>query len=371
MAVLMIDDLCSLPLRQKVGQLFFIGIPGPEVDGPTLALLDEVSPGGVCLFARNIREAAQTRALLDAIRESFPVNPFLSIDQEGGLVDRLRRIMTPMPAANKIQTVADAEELAGLLAEALAALGFNMDFAPVVDVIDDQRAKFTNGLFSREFGRSAEEVVLLAGAFLKTVQARGCIGCLKHFPGLGASNVDSHEELPQVDINEHELHENDLIPYRQLIASGDAKAVMVAHAAYPKLNLQEIDQNGKLIPASLSKNFITDLLRDRLGFTRLVITDDLEMGAIVKNFGIGDASKMAIHAGADMLAICADPAGILEGYNAVLNAAESGDITEERLNESLERIAHLKGELTAPHAFDTERLTNLSTRIAALNARLA
>ncbi len=175
----MIEQLRALPLKEKIGQLFFIGIPGPEADDTTRELLDEIAPGGVCLFARNIREAAQTRKLLDDICDLSKVTPFLSIDQEGGLVDRLRRIVTPMPAANKMRNTADAVRLAEIIAETLRILGFNMVFAPVVDVIDDERAKHTNGLFSREFGRSKEDVVMMAGAFLKTLQDNGIIGCLK------------------------------------------------------------------------------------------------------------------------------------------------------------------------------------------------
>jgi beta-N-acetylhexosaminidase len=365
------EELRSLPLRQKVGQLFFIGIPGPEVDEATRALLDEISPGGVCLFARNIREAAQTRDLLDQIRHSLPVAPFLSIDQEGGLVDRLRRITTPMPAASKIETVDDAEDLASIIAETLLSLGFNMDFAPVVDVIDDERAKFTNGLLSRQFGGSPDDVVSLAGAFLRKLQDHGCIGCLKHFPGLGAAQVDSHEELPLVDVSETELQATDLFPYREFVASGDAKAVMIAHAAYPRLDLQEKDKSGKLLPASLSRNFITTLLRDDLDFNGVVISDDLEMGAIVKNYGIGDACKMAVNAGVDMLAICADPEAIRDGYNAVLNAVEGGEIDEGRLDETLDRIAHLKNQLAGPRDLDVENLSALSERVTALNERLA
>jgi beta-N-acetylhexosaminidase len=361
----------SLSLRQKIGQLFFIGIPGPEIDAETHELLDEISPGGICLFARNIREPEQTRTLLDNVRELLPFEPLLSVDQEGGLVDRLRRITTPMPAASKLRDEEDARELAAIIGEALSTLGFNMDFAPVVDVIDDRRSKFTNGLFSREFGRSADEVVALAGAFLQKLQAAGCIGCLKHFPGLGASTVDSHEELPLVDIDESEFDRIDLHPYRALLASGGVHAVMVAHAAYPGLKLQEKDKSGKLLPASLSKSFITTLLRSQFEFDGLVITDDLEMGAIIKNYGVGEACKMAIQAGADMLAICADPARIREGYRAVVTAAEAGKVTDGRVDRSLARIAETRNLLHAPKPFSAEKLAQLSERTHALIQRLA
>ena len=357
----------ALSLNQKIGQLFFIGIPGPQVDEPTRELLDEISPGGVCLFSRNIRGAEQTRCLLDEVCGLLPVTPFLSIDQEGGLVDRLRRIMTPMPAASKLRNADDASSLAAIIGESLRILGFNMDFAPVVDVVDAERAKYSNGLFSRAFGSLKEDALALGGAFLTTLQQNGIIGCLKHFPGLGASNVDSHEELPLVNITEDELFSTDLFPYRELVKAGSVKVVMAAHAAFPQVNLQETDQNGKLLPSSLSKNFITNLLRGELGFDGLVITDDLEMGAIVKNYGIGEACKMAIVAGVDMLAICADPNAIREGYDAMLHAVVNGEIAEERLDGSLARIAKLKKEISEPMAFDATRLQALSDQVAASN----
>ncbi|MFM9904306.1 MAG: glycoside hydrolase family 3 N-terminal domain-containing protein [Pyrinomonadaceae bacterium] len=366
----MIEKLRELPLKQKIGQLFFIGIPGPQIDSQTRELLGEISPGGVCLFARNIRETQQTRDLLDEVTASLPVTPFLSTDQEGGLVDRLRRIMTPMPAANKIKTVEHAVRMAEIIAKTLRILGFNMDFAPVVDVVDDARAKHSNGLFSREYGRSKEDVVSLAGTFLSTLHRNDVIGCLKHFPGLGAASVDSHEELPEVDISETSLRAIDLYPYRELFATGEAKAVMAAHAAFPNVALQELDQGGKLLPSSLSNNFINHLLRRDLGFDGLVITDDLEMGAIKKNYGVGEACKMAINAGVDMLAICADPENILEGYNAVLGAVGQGEISEERIDVSLVRIATLKSQLSDPIEFESSRMQFLSDEVSSLNEDL-
>jgi beta-N-acetylhexosaminidase len=364
------ESLSSLSIRQKVGQLFFIGIGGAELDSETRLLLNEVSPGGICLFARNIKEAAQTRKLLDGLREYLPGEPFLSIDQEGGPVDRLRRIMAPMPAANKLETAADAGELGTIIAETLRTLGFNMDFAPVVDVIDAERAKHANGLFSREFGRTKEQVVEMAGAFLRSLQDGGILGCIKHFPGLGAAAVDSHEELPEVAISEDELLSTDLFPYCELLAAASIGSVMVAHAAYPNVALQETGQNGKLLPASLSNNIVTGLLRDRLAFDGLVITDDLEMGAIVNNYGVGEACKMAFLAGVDMLAICADPNAVGEGFGAVLKAVESGEIGMERLEKSLGRIAEAKNKLENPLPFDIGRLLQLSQKVADLRSRL-
>ncbi|MFN2500495.1 MAG: glycoside hydrolase family 3 N-terminal domain-containing protein [Pyrinomonadaceae bacterium] len=367
-SLVMIHSTSSLSIEQKIGQLFFIGMPGPQFDEATRELVDQVSPGGVCLFSRNIREAEQTRQLTDTIRDSLPITPFLSIDQEGGLVDRLRRVMTPMPPASKITSPRQAAEAAHIVADALHTLGLNMDFAPVVDVSDTGRAQYSNGLVSRTFGSSASDVETLAGSFLDALQAGGILGCLKHFPGLGASTVDSHEELPIVEIDDTELHTTDLLPYRGLLTR--VTAVMVAHAAFPNSNLQERDRGGKLLPSSLSYNFVTKLLRQELHFGGLVISDDLEMGAIVKNYGMGEACKMAIAAGVDMLAICADPRAIREGFEAVRTAVADGGISTARLDESMERISGAKSRLSQPRPFDSMKFNDLSAETEHLTAKL-
>lgn len=362
--------MSPLNTAEKIGQLFCIGIPGPYLDDATRSLLDDVKPGSVCLFARNIKERRQTRDLLDGLRDVLPAPPLLSVDQEGGLVDRLRRVMTPMPAADKIRSVEDAAHLGRMIGETLRILGFNMNFAPVVDVIDGGRSHFSNGLHSRAFGKSETEATELAAAFLDAMYNAGIPGCLKHFPGLGASEVDSHKELPQVSIPEDELRSKDLSPYGRLLGSNLASAVMIAHAAYPNTGLQEVDQSGKLLPSSLSPAVISRLLRVELGFEGLVLTDDLEMGAIVENYGIGEACRMAINAGADMLAICASASAITEGHDAISKAVASGEISEDRIERSLARISSYRELLHDPLPFDEVRLDELSNDIAGLNARL-
>jgi beta-N-acetylhexosaminidase len=366
----MLEKILSLSLEQKIGQLFFIGLAGAEVDGAARELLEEISPGGVCLFARNAREAEQTRKLLDDVRENSTVLPFLSLDQEGGLVDRLRRVVEPMPAANLLKNVEQVETLAKITAEAVRILGFNMNFAPVVDVINDERAKFVNGLYSRTFGKSKEEVFEFAKVYLETLQKNGCLGSIKHFPGLGATEVDSHEELPCVNIKNEEFQTLDLYPYKEFFKGSEVHAVMIAHTAFPNLDLQETDRNGKLLPSSLSYNFTTKLLREQLGFDGLALTDDMEMGAILKNYGIGEACKMAINAGQDLLLICNDSGAIREGFHAVLKAVKSGEIAESRINESLQRIAVVKNLIQPPLDFDKNRLSELSNEIAGLKAQL-
>jgi beta-N-acetylhexosaminidase len=295
----------------------------------------------------------------------------LSIDQEGGLVDRLRRVIEPMPAADLFKDSKDVEKFAELTAKILRILGFNMNFAPVVDVIDEIRKVSNNGLYSRAFGKSKEEVAKLASVYLETIQKHGCLGCIKHFPGLGASKIDSHEELPRVDIVENELIETDLLPYQKLFKESEVNAVMIAHACFPKSNLQEIVRTGKLLPSSLSFNFVTKLLRQKLGFQKLAITDDLEMGAILKNYGIGEACTMAISAGVDILVLSAHPILIEEGYNAVLKAVKTGIISEDRINVSLTRIADVKRKISPPSEFNETRLQELSNRIKVLKRNLS
>jgi len=354
--------------RQRIGQLFTIGIAGPEIDSATEELLREIQPGGVCLFARNVREASQVRELCTGLREIL-TDPIISIDQEGGTVDRLRRIVTPLAAAGQVSSAADAETMGQIVGELLRILGVNTDFAPVVDVVDDARRGSSNGLFTRPFGNSKESVVELAGGFLKGLETHGIWGCLKHFPGLGAAKVDSHNELPKIELSEEEFFGVDLFPYRELLPKHDV-AVMVAHAAYPSLSLQEKAQNGKLLPSSLSRSFISGSLRKTIGFDGMVFTDDLEMGAILREYGIGDACRMAFVAGADALCICAEPDNIRAGYAAIEDAVAGGEISEERLGESLSRISRAKEHLADPLPFDEARIKELSEEISAFNASL-
>jgi beta-N-acetylhexosaminidase len=252
----------------------------------------------------------------------------------------------------------------------LLLLGFNINFAPVVDVIDDVRSGRQNGLHTRNFGTTAAESLRLASAFLTTLQEHGCIGCIKHFPGLGAAVLDSHETLPEIDIDNEEFENIDLLAYRRFIGNGLAHVVMIAHALYPGLHLQERDQSGRLLPSSLSPEFVTGLLRDELGFAGVAISDDLEMGAIIKNYGIGEACVMAVSAGMDMLAICASPEAIISGHEEVFNAVEDGRINERRIDEAVIRIHKLSKNTSSPPELDLVRLRELDEKIALLRSRL-
>jgi beta-N-acetylhexosaminidase len=374
----MLETLLSLPLEQKVGQLLFIGLPGSEVDAQTRDLLEEVNPGGVCLFGRNVRRVEQTRKLLDDVREILPVLPILSVDQEGGLVDRFRRICTPMPSARVIREhgdIAAARALGSITGELLRILGFNMNFAPVMEIMTPERDLLSNGLYSRAFGRSPGEVLGYSMVYLRGLQRTGIMGCLKHFPGIGAGEVDSHDEMPIVHLTHDDLVSQDLAPYKELFLyrqdeDDRIRCVMVSHGGFPRINLQTGRLGGKLEPASINHDIVTKLLRFELGYKRLVITDDLEMGSILRHCPIEEAAKAAFRAGEDMVLICSSVEAVRKSYHSLLEGFQSGELKIERLDESIHRIAEVKSILKPPHEFDPERFQKLSDDIAELNRTL-
>jgi beta-N-acetylhexosaminidase len=369
------ESFSSLSLEQKVGQLLNIGLRGAELDDDARKLIKYVQPGGVTVFARNVASRQQLRSLLDSVRNEVSVEPVLSVDQEGGLVDRLRKIFTPMPAARKIREHGDlaaARALGKITGETLRLLGFNTNFAPVMEIMTEQRELLSNGLYSRSFGRTPGEVLGYAMVYLHALQATGCLGCLKHFPGIGAGEIDSHDEIPVIHLSHEDLIAQDLAPYIELFQMADqlVKAVMVSHGGFPKIDLHHGLAGGILKPASLRHNIVTKLLREELGFNHLVITDDLEMGAIMKHHTIAEAALLAFEAGEDMLLICAKPENILSAFETLLEAVKSGAISEERLNESLQRIAEFKSQMQPPPPFDEERLNALSEEVTELNKKL-
>jgi beta-N-acetylhexosaminidase len=306
------ENLFALPLEQQIGQFLFIGLPGTELDAETRALIEEIKPGGVIIFGRNVAGPEQLRSLLDGVREMLPTPPFVGIDQEGGLVDRLRRIFTPMPSARTIRQHGDlaaARALGRVTGEVLRMLGFNMNFAPVMSIMTEDRDLLSNGLYSRSFGRSPGEVLGYTTVYMRGLQGTGMLGCLKHFPGIGAGEVDSHEEMPVVQLSHDDLIAQDLAPYIELFQRRDdrVRCVMVSHGGFPNIDIKEEVTGGRLEPASLNYNIVTRLLREELGYKHLVVTDDLEMGAISRHCEIEDAAVRASLAGEDMLLICASP----------------------------------------------------------------
>ena len=353
------EKLYALPLEQQIGQFLFIGLPGTELDADTRALIEEVQPGGIIIFGRNVAGPEQLRSLLDGVRELIPTPPLVGIDQEGGLVDRLRRIFTPMPSARTIRQHGDlaaARSLGRVTGEVLRMLGFNINFAPVMSIMTDDRDLLSNGLYSRSFGRSPGEVLGYSTVYMRGLQGTGCLGCLKHFPGIGAGEVDSHEEMPIVQLSHDDLIAQDLAPYIELFQRRDdrVRCVMVSHGGFPNIDIREETTGGLLEPASLNYNIVTRLLREELGYKHLVITDDLEMGAIARHCEIDDAAVRAFMAGEDMLLICASPEKIRRGYHGLLEAAKVGRLSPDRIRESLERIARTKTIMEPPMPLDME-----------------
>ena len=369
------NHLLSLPFEQQIGQFFFIGLPGTEIDEEARALIDEVKPGGIIAFGRNVESPEQLRKLMDNASALVPTKPLCGIDQEGGLVDRLREIFPAMPSARAIRQhgdLAGARKLGRITGELLRMLGFNLNFAPVMSIITEARSKLTNGLYSRSFGRSPGEVLGYTTVYMRGLQGTGCLGCLKHFPGLGAGEVDSHIEMPMVPLSRDDLMSQDLAPYIELFQRADdrVRVVMVSHGGFPNIDIKKGTTGGLVAPASINPNIVTRLLRQELGYRHLVVTDDLEMGAIAKQVSIEDATLRAFSAGEDMLLICATPETILRGYRALLAAAKSGRITAKRIETSLKRIAATKALTQEPPPLDMEKYKQLSDEIIALNETL-
>src|SRR5215471_8961597 len=369
------NHLLELPFEQQIGQFLFIGLPGTEVDEETRKLIEEIKPGGIIIFGRNVESSEQLRKLVDDARKLIPTEPLVAIDQEGGLVDRLRPIFPPMPSARAIRQHGDlaaSRALGRVTGELLRMLGLNLNFAPVMSIITEERSKLTNGLYSRSFGRSPAEVLGNTTVYMRGLQGAGCLGCLKHFPGIGAGAVDSHIEMPLVPLTHDDLLAQDLAPYIELFQREDdrVRVVMVSHGGFPNIDIKKGTTGGLIEPASISRSIVTNLLRDELGYKHLVVTDDLEMGAIAKHCSIEEAAVKAFDAGEDMLLICATPEIIRRGYRELLAAARDKRISERRIKESLKRIAAAKTLTQPPTPLDMDRYQKLANDIRELNKRL-
>lgn len=369
------DSLYSLPLEQQIGQFFFIGLPGTELDAATRELITEIQPGGIIIFGRNVAGPEQLRSLLDGVRELVATPPLFGIDQEGGLVDRLRKIFTPMPSARTIRQHGDlaaARALGRITGEVLRTLGFNLNFAPVMSIMTEDRDLLSNGLYSRSFGRSPGEVLGYTTVYMRGLQGAGCLGCLKHFPGIGAGEVDSHEQMPVVKLSHDDLIAQDLAPYIELFQRKDdrVRCVMVSHGGFPNIDIHQEVTGGLLEPASLNHSIVTKLLREELGYQHLVVTDDLEMGAIARHCDIESAALRAFKAGEDMLLICASPDKIRRAYHSLLKTAKDGNLPKDRVRGSLKHISATKAIVQPPLPFDSARFETLSDDILKLNEKL-
>ncbi|HZS48931.1 MAG TPA: beta-N-acetylhexosaminidase [Blastocatellia bacterium] len=356
----------TLTLEQKIGQLLFVGIPGKTVDDETRRMFETVQPGGVVLFARNIESGGQVAELTSQLRSMSQIALLVSIDQEGGRVDRLKNMFFPTPSAEMQRVAMDAAmsyRQGELTAEILRLLGLNMNFAPVLDVRYHPDAD--NGLQDRYFGSNAAKVIRLAGAYLEGLQNNGIVGCGKHFPGLGDVSVDAHAELPVVKRTRDQLWAEDIAPYRDLFSKLNARlnVVMISHAHYEAFDTTRI-------PGSLSHNVVTKLLRDEMEFKGLTITDDMEMGAILNSMDFGEACVMAVEAGEDMLAVCQKTERIYQAHEALVRAMRNGRFSERRISRSLNHIASIKSIASSPQHYSEMALSRLSEKMNDLTTLL-
>ncbi|WP_239470067.1 glycoside hydrolase family 3 protein [Archangium violaceum] len=345
------DLLARLSLEDKVGQLMMVGFAGTEVDESVEALVRGRRVGGVCLFKRNIVTGEQVARLNDGLRRLLAdaIPPFLALDQEGGNVVRVNDDVVVLPG-NMALGATRSPELAYAAGHAqgedLARLGFNMNLAPVLDVNLNPRNPVIG---IRSYGDSVPLVSELGRAFVRGQQDAGLVTVAKHFPGHGATDADSHTALPVMRESREEVLAQ-MEPFHAVMRDG-LDGLMTAHVAVPGLT-------GDDVPATLHPQVLGGLLRQRLGFQGLVLTDELEMDAIAQRYGVGRAAVMAVNAGADMVLIPWRPEKKTEVYEALLAAAHDGAIARERLDEAVRHIltAKVRRGLFEPPLLLEERL---------------
>jgi len=325
----------------KIGQLFMVGFNGTTVSADFASFIREYKPGGVILFSRNLESVEQIVGLTNELQRCSPHSPLLiSIDQEGGRVSRLPKeftIFPPCEVLGRCNSSALAYAAAATTAKELRAVGINMNMSPVLDVNSNP----TNPIIGdRAFSAAPGPVCELGAATVGGLQDHGVVACGKHFPGHGDTTADSHKELPIVTVPRERLEETELPPFRHVARKGVA-TMMTAHVLYHAL-----DKNR---PATLSPNVIGTLLRRELRYDGVVLTDDLEMRAIIDHYGIEEATVQSILAGCDMPLICEDRNREVAAITALDKAVADGTISSERLEQSLTRVARLKQRFLASY----------------------
>jgi beta-N-acetylhexosaminidase len=332
-----------------LGQLILTGVPGYELDSETAALFRRIQPGGFILFGRNIQSASQLRKLIDDLRDLSEIEPIITIDQEGGRVSRLRLIGNEPPNAQQLRDRGDVSlvrrhgEITGRL---LRLFGFNLDLCPVLDISFDDDAD--NSLRGRCYGKNVEQVVELAGAFNGGLRAKGILSCGKHFPGYSAAVVDAHHDLPKIERSRAELDREELAVFRQFVDTVDS--MMICHGWYPAFNAAKR-------PASLSREIVTGLLRDRFRYKGLIMTDDLDMGAILDEYDLDDTIRLSIEAGNDWVMICHRVAEIAKVHSIL------GTLPRTQIDRALESVGQTKKNLTPPDAFSETRFQEIDREI--------
>jgi beta-N-acetylhexosaminidase len=331
-------------VESRVGQLFMCGMPGTEVDEETNRLIRDCNPGGIILFSRNIEGPLQVaRLCLDLQQRALEYHGaplFLAVDQEGGKVARLREPFTLFPGNAAIgvsdQPLKQALEFGRVTAVEMKLVGLNMDLAPVVDV---RRGEIEKHLDGRSFGENPQHVGLLGKAVIRALQENGIMAVAKHFPGLGRASRDPHFHLPRIEVDTNELLSINLPPFKAAIEAG-VSGLMSSHAVYPSLDPD--------MPATLSSSILSTLLRVKIGFEGLVLTDDLEMGAIASHWSVPEGASGALVAGADLLLICKDQNLVRQSAALIIERILSGQIPLQRLEEACQRVAAAKAKFLWP-----------------------
>ena len=336
---------------QNPGQLILVGVPGAELDPDSARLFREIQPGGFILFGRNIKTPAQLRKLIDDLRDLSEVEPIITIDQEGGRVSRLKLIGSEPPNAQQLRDKGDLDLIrrhGDITGRVLRIFGFNLDLCPVLDISFDDEAD--NSLRGRCYGRSVAEVNEKAGAFNDGLRASGVLSCGKHFPGYASAGLDPHHELPRIERSSELMEAHELAVFRHFAQSVDS--MMIGHIAVS--GLDDINR-----PASLSPAIIRDLLRRDMGFEGLVMTDDLDMGAILNHYGFDETMRLGIEAGNDLLMIC-------HRVEMAAAAKKAIDPLGKKLDEALESVARCKAKLAPPTPFSVEAFEVIDAEIQAL-----
>lgn len=339
---------------EQLGQLLLTGVPGPELDPATAARFKKLQPGGFILFGRNIRSPQQLRKLTDDLRDLSNTEPIITIDQEGGRVSRIRLIGNEPPNAQALRERGDRKLIkrhGKLTGEILRLFGFNLDLCPVLDISHDDDAD--NSLKGRCYGTNPDQVIDFAGTFNRALRKAGVLSCGKHFPGYSNAAVDAHEELPVIDRTREQLEAEEIAPFRALAPELDS--MMICHAHYPCF-----DADRPRWPSSLSKNIITGLLRDQLGYDGLVMTDDLDMGAILNEVSFENTIREAVLAGNDMVMICHRIEMVEQAYQHLKT------LPDTVIFDAAEHLYETKSRLTKPTKFSPEAFREIDDKIWAL-----
>jgi len=353
-------------LRQQVGQLLIMGFEATSLEPNLEHMLKEWQPSGVILFARNMESAQQTHALLAACRKAVSIPPFLCVDMEGGAVDRLKKIMAPAPSAASVFASGKKSWFARhgkLIGTECHALGFNTDFAPALDLAFESSRPV---LGSRVVSSDPKQTVGYARFFLRGLRSAGVLGCGKHFPGLGEGTLDTHNELAVIQKPWEALWEQDLLPYRLL--RRELPFVMVGHANYPAVT-------GDKLPASISYKWMTEILRNKIGYQGLIVSDDLEMGAVLAVGSIELTAVESIRAGADIILVCRQAEMVHSACQALVKEAERNPAFARRVAESARRVLAFKKRAKElkkfPSRFSVASVEKARTEMAKFAAQLA